>query len=91
MADVFAVLSDPTRREMLLLLRDGDMTAGAIGEHFDMTAPSVSHHLGVLKESGLVMAERKGRTIVYSLNTTVVQDALAWMLDVFGDKERDPR
>ena len=84
MPDVFKALSDPTRREILRLLKRGDLTAGAISENFAMSKPSVSHHLSTLKAAGLVFAQRRGQEIVYSLDTTVFQDAMAYMLDVFG-------
>jgi DNA-binding transcriptional ArsR family regulator len=84
MPDVFKALSDPTRREILRLLKQGELTAGAISENFAMSKPSVSHHLSTLKSAGLVFAQRRGQEIVYSLDTTVFQDAMAYMLDVFG-------
>ena len=76
-------LADPTRREILALLRGRDRTAGEIARHFRIAAPSVSHHLGVLRQAGLVRAERNGQTIVYSLNATVVQELLQELLDFF--------
>ena len=78
--DGFKALSDPTRRRILELLRDGDKTAGELAEHFDMTKPSISHHLATLKAAGLVDDERRGQNIVYSLNTTVMQDLIGWFL-----------
>lgn len=87
MADVFKALSDETRREILRLLRDGDMTAGAIAENFAMTKPSISHHLSALKEARLVTAERRGQEIVYSLNTTEFQELMAYVLEFLGEKE----
>lgn len=77
-------LGDPTRREILRVLRAGDLTAGDISSRFPMTAASVSHHLSVLKEAGLVRAERDGRNLIYSLETTVFQEFLQQMLDLFG-------
>ena len=77
-------LGDPTRREILRALRSGDLTAGDIASRFPMTAASVSHHLSVLKEAGLVRAERDGRNLIYSLETTVFQEFLQQMLDLFG-------
>src|SRR3712207_8831397 len=65
-------LGDPTRREILRALRGGDLTAGEIAARFPMTAASVSHHLAVLKDAGLVTAERNGRSLIYSLETTVL-------------------
>ena len=76
----FKALSDPTRRRILELLRDGDKTAGELAEHFDMTKPSISHHLATLKAAGFVDDERRGQNIVYSLNTTVMQDLIGWFL-----------
>ncbi len=76
-------LADPTRREILRALRKGDLTAGEIAERFPITAASVSHHLGVLKEAGLVQGERDGRNIVYSLNATVFQEFLEELMHFF--------
>ena len=80
--DAFKALADPTRRKILDLLRVGDLTAGEISEHFDMTKPSISNHLNILKQAGLVWDERKGQHIVYSLHTTVFQDVMKWMMDL---------
>ena len=76
-------LGDPTRREILRVLRAGDLTAGELGSLFPMTGASVSHHLAVLKEAGLVQAERNGRNIVYSLDSTVFQQALEELMGFF--------
>lgn len=89
MADLFKALSDATRREILRLLQGGDMTAGAIAENFAMTKPSISHHLSALKQAGLVSAERRGQEIVYSLNTTVFQELLAYALGFLGENGED--
>ena len=85
--DRFKALSDPTRRKILELLSDGDLTAGEIGTHFDMSKATLSHHLDVLREAGLVSSERHGRHIVYSLETTVLQDIIAWFYNI-TDKEQ---
>jgi DNA-binding transcriptional ArsR family regulator len=77
-------LADPTRREILRLLRERDLAAGEIASRFDMTAPTVSHHLSVLKDAGLVQAERNGRSVVYSVDTTVVQEFLGELMRFFG-------
>lgn len=77
-------LGDPTRREILKALRAGDLAAGEIAARFPMTAASVSHHLAVLKEAGLVTAERNGRNLIYSLETTVFQDFLQEMMGLLG-------
>ena len=76
----FKALSDPTRRRILELLRDGDKTAGELAEHFDVSKPSLSHHLATLRSAGLVSDEHHGQNIVYSLNTTVMQDLIGWFL-----------
>lgn len=76
----FKALADSTRRRILELLRAGDMTAGELAEHFDMSKPSLSHHLATLKAAGLVESERHGQNIVYSLNTTVMQDLIGWFM-----------
>ena len=76
----FQALADPTRREILRLLSAGDLSAGQIASNFDITPPSVSHHLSVLKTAELVSAERRGQSIVYALNTTVAQEALQEMM-----------
>lgn len=77
-------LADPTRREILKALRGGDLTAGDIAGRFPMTAASVSHHLSVLKEAGLVKVERNGRNQIYSLETTVFQELIQQMMELFG-------
>ena len=83
--EAFKALADPTRREILALLRLGEQTAGALAEEFDMTKPSMSHHFAVLKDADLVTARREGQQIWYGLNTTVVQDLMAWAMDLIGD------
>jgi Predicted transcriptional regulators len=79
--DTFKALADPTRRKILDLLKERDLTAGEIAEHFNMTKPSISNHLSILKQADLVWDERRGQHIVYSLNSTVLQDVLKWMLE----------
>ena len=76
----FKALADPTRRRILELLREGNCTAGELAEHFDISKPSLSHHLSTLKSAGLVTDERHGQSIVYSLNTTVMQDLIGWFM-----------
>ena len=83
MGDAFKALADPTRRRILQLLNEGDLTAGEIAEHFEMTKPSVSYHLAILKLAGLVTDERQGQNILYRLNLTVFQELLKWFYD-FG-------
>lgn len=76
----FKALADPTRREILQLLRSGSLNAGEIADHFAMTKPSISHHLKLLKQADLIMDEKQGQFIVYTLNTSVVEDAMSWIL-----------
>ena len=76
MSDVWSALSDATRREILTMLREHDMTAGEIAEKFDLSKATVSHHLSILKQAGLITGDKKAQTITYSLNTTVFQDFL---------------
>lgn len=80
MKDVFKALSDETRRKILELLKDEDLTAGDIAKHFDMSKPSVSQHLKILKYSELITSTKKGQFIFYSLNTSVFEDLLTWII-----------
>lgn len=86
--EAFKAIADPTRREILRLLRKGEMTAGDLAERFDMTKPTMSHHFAVLKEADLVTSRREGQTIWYGLNTTVVQDLMAWAMDLIGGEAK---
>ena len=78
----FKAIADPARREILRLLRAGEMTAGDLAARFDMSKPTMSHHFAVLANADLITRRREGQTIWYGLNTTVLQDVLAWMLDL---------
>jgi len=80
MNNVFKALNDPTRREILELLKEKELTAGEIAEQFNMSWPSISHHLDLLKQAKLVDAEKEGQYIYYSLNTTVVDEILKWVM-----------
>lgn len=82
--NVFRALADPTRREILRLLRGGEMSAGELAERFDMTKPSMSHHFTILKQADLVLTRRAGQQIIYALNTTVMEDLAAIMWDLFA-------
>ncbi len=86
--EVFKALADPTRREILRLLSQGEQSAGELAERFEMTKPSMSHHFTVLKQAELVRQRREGQQIFYSLNTTVMEDVLAWVWDLFGNKQK---
>ncbi|MED3852454.1 autorepressor SdpR family transcription factor [Priestia megaterium] len=78
MNETFKALADPTRRKILELLKERDLTAGEISEYFNMTKPSISNHLKILKQAGLVQDEKRGQFVIYSLNTTVFQDLIGW-------------
>lgn len=82
----FKALADPTRRRILHLLQERDLSAGDIADQFAITKPSISHHLSLLKQAGLVVDTRKGQSIVYSLNATVFQEVLGWALGFTGGK-----
>ncbi len=80
MDTIFKAMNDPTRREILRILRKKDLTAGQIAEKFDMTAPSISHHLDKLKRADLVTTIKQGQYIFYSINTTIIDDLLQYLL-----------
>lgn len=84
--ETFKALSDPTRRAILDLLKGGAKTAGEIGSQFDMTGATVSHHLSVLKEAGLISDERRGKYIYYELNVTILDEIAGWLAGLKGDK-----
>ena len=81
----FKALGDPTRREILRLLRDGAKTAGEIGGHFDMTGATISHHLAVLREAGLITDDKRGKYIYYELNLSVLDEITGWIAGLKGD------
>lgn len=81
-AETFKALSDPARRDMLMLLRGGRMAAGEIGAHFDMTGATVSYHLGILKKAGLIYETRQKNFIYYDLNTSVVEEVMLWLTEL---------
>ena len=89
--EAFKALADPTRRRILELLRSADLTAGELADHFDMTKPSISHHLNPLKAAGLVDAEREGQSIVYSLNTSVLQNLMSWFYTFTDRSDSDDK
>jgi ArsR family transcriptional regulator, arsenate/arsenite/antimonite-responsive transcriptional repressor len=87
---VYKALADPTRRDILNLLKNRDLTAGEIADHFRISKPSISHHLNLLKQADLVHAEKDGQYIYYSINTTVLQDVLVWLLSLQeGERKRE--
>lgn len=87
----FQALSDPTRREILNMLKERDLTAGEIADSFNISRPSISHHLTVLKNAHLVLDERKGQFIYYSLNTSVLDEIMGWFAGFIekGGKDND--
>jgi DNA-binding transcriptional ArsR family regulator len=92
MNKVYRALSDPTRRRVLALLRERDMTAGELASQFELAAPTMSGHFAVLKDAGLIQADRVGSTITYRLNVSVLEEALMALMDAFKlDLVRSPR
>lgn len=84
---VYKALSDPTRRGIMALLRKKDMTAGEIAEHFPLAKPTLSRHFNVLKEADLIHGDKQGTTITYSLNVTVLEEALMALMNTFAISE----
>jgi ArsR family transcriptional regulator, arsenate/arsenite/antimonite-responsive transcriptional repressor len=83
---LFKALNDDTRREILEMLRKKDMTAGEIAENFNMSKPSISHHLDLLKQAKLVVDVKRGQFILYSLNTTVLDEVMQWIIKLTDTK-----
>ena len=90
MGDAFKALSDPTRRKILELLQEKSLNAGEIADYFHITKPSISHHLTILKNSGLIVDECHGQNIVYSLDMSVFQDMMKWFMNFtsMGENEK---
>ncbi len=87
MNTIFKATNDPTRREILQMLQEKDMTAGEIVERFKISGPSISHHLDLLKQAKLVTAEKDGEFIYYSLNTTVMDEIFKWLIQFKSKKK----
>lgn len=87
MNSAFKALNDPTRRAILELLQEKDLTAGEIVEHFDISGPSISHHLDILRQAELVSSVKEGQYIFYSLNTTIVDEIMKWLLKFKSKKK----
>ena len=83
-AETFKALSDPVRREILMILREGSLSAGEIGAHFDMTGATISYHLRILKKAGLVFEKKEKNFIYYTLNTSVVEEVMLWLSELKG-------
>lgn len=87
----FKALSDPTRRKIIQLLNERPMTAGEIAEHFEMTKPSISHHLNLLKQADMIIDEKRGQFVIYKLNTTVFQDMMNWFIELTGNNDGEAK
>jgi DNA-binding transcriptional ArsR family regulator len=90
MSQVFKALSDPTRRRVLLLLRKGPMSAGELSDQFDVSKPTMSAHFAVLKEADLVHTEKEGKSVIYHLKLSVLEEALLGFVHSFGLGEEAP-
>ena len=88
-ADTFKALSDPVRRDILTMLKDGRMSAGEIGSHFDMTGATVSYHLNILKKAELVYEEKEKNFVYYNLNTTIVEEVMLWLSGLSGGETHE--
>ena len=82
----FKALSDPTRREILRLLRDGEMSAGDLSSHFSSTGATISHHLSILRDAGLILDEKRGKYIYYELNLSVLDEISEWISSLKGEQ-----
>ncbi|MFE4714079.1 autorepressor SdpR family transcription factor [Paenibacillus sp. NPDC056722] len=89
MNESFKALADPTRRQIIRLLREKNRTAGEIADYFNVSKPSISHHLNALKHAGLVQDERQGQFILYTLNTTVLDEVVGWLLEMTGTGKQE--
>lgn len=85
MNQLIKALNDPTRRQILEMLKSQDLSAGDIAEAFEMTKPSISHHLDLLKQAGLVLAVKKGKYVMYSLNISVFEELIQWILSLTNE------
>jgi len=88
---IFKAMSDPTRRKIIELLKEGPKTAGEIADHFSHAQPTISRHLNVLKNAHLIVDQRQGTFIIYRLNTTILQEWLAWLIEHFGGGDNDEK
>lgn len=89
--DTLRALADPTRREILNLLKRGRLPAGAISDHFSITAAAISRHLSVLKEADLIRDHREGKYIYYELNASVLEEIMLWLTDLKGETDHAER
>ncbi|MBQ3062985.1 MAG: winged helix-turn-helix transcriptional regulator [Clostridia bacterium] len=91
MQNTMKALADPIRREILEMLKKGRLSAGDIAEHFDVTAPSISRHLSVLKEADLIRDAREGKFIFYELNASVLEEIMLWITSLKGENDNDEK
>ena len=90
-AETFKALSDPVRREILQLLKNGRMSAGEIGSHFDMTGATISYHLSVLKKADLVTETKMKNFVYYEFNASVVEEIMLWLSELKGGTDHDEK
>ena len=87
----FKALSDPTRREILRLLRNGELSAGDLSSHFSSTGATISHHLSILREAGLILDEKRGKYIYYELNLSVLDELMGFMISLTGGNKYETK
>lgn len=87
MNSLFKALNDPTRRAILEMLKENDMTAGDIADAFEISKPSISHHLDLLKQAELVVSIKRGQFIHYSINTSVLEELMSWVIQMTKSKQ----
>ena len=88
-AETFKALSDPVRRQILMLLKNGELSAGEIGSHFEMTGATISYHLSILKKADLVTETKVKNYIYYELNTSVIEEIMMWLSDLKEDNSNE--
>ena len=88
-AETFKALSDPVRRDILVLLKKGRLSAGEIGSHFNMTGATISYHLSILKKAQLVYEQREKNFIFYELNLSILEEVMVWLSDLRGESEHE--
>jgi DNA-binding transcriptional ArsR family regulator len=89
--DAFKALADPTRREILSRLRKGELSAGELAKMFDISRAALSHHFNVLKSAGLVKSERRGQSIIYSLNAALLDEVAGSVMDLVSSRFKIPK
>lgn len=87
----FKALSDPVRREILQILKNGRLSAGEIGSHFDMTGATISYHLNILKKTGLIWEEKEKNFVYYDLNTSILEEIMTWLIELEGNRNGEEK